>query len=130
MKIAIVGTSHLEKIERVHARSVCAAILKSHEDPILISGDAYGIDCVADEIAHELDIPSSVFPPEGKAWEWYKKRNMTIARLCDKLYCITTKVKTNQCYHHAKPMDHQKTAGCWTMNEAKLLNKHTKLVIL
>src|SRR3990172_3188667 len=134
MKVAIVGTSNLTKEEEKTVREICNHILKtarevSDEEITLISGGADGVDSVAVETATKLGHGSIEIMPTERSWRSYKKRNMQIAKQCEELYCITTPVKHKKCYHHTPEQDHEKTAGCWTMNHAIMLGKPCKLLI-
>lgn len=133
MKIAIVGTSKITDREEQHVRQICSAILEQYNSPnnIIISGGAEGVDQIALDVAKNIGFEIKEFLPNRRNWESFKKRNQHIANECDKLYCITTPVKTIKCYHHfTKPQDHQKTAGCWTLQKAKELGKFSKLFII
>lgn len=132
MKIAIVGSSHLTKDEEKEVRKICFSILKrtSDEEIIVISGGAKGVDTIAVNVAIKLGYQTVEFlPTKQDDKKSYFERNMKIAKACEKLYCITTPTKDKECYHHVPPKDHQKTAGCWTMNQAKALGRSCKLII-
>lgn len=133
MKIAIVGTSKITDREEQHVRQLCSEILGHYMSPncVIISGGAEGVDQIALDVAKSLGLRIKEYLPNRRSWEFFKKRNTHIANECDRLYCITTKVKTEKCYHHfTKPQDHQKTAGCWTLKIAKELGKFTKLFVI
>ena len=128
MKLAIVGTSKSDNILSIQ----CENILSLHDknDTTVISGGATGVDIAAENMAKNMGFKTEVFLPKEKNWESFKERNIKIAENCDILYCITTSVKTKKCYHHTPPADHEKTAGCWTMNKAKELGKKTFLFVI
>jgi len=133
MKIAIVGTSKITNSEEPHVRQLCSEILGHYMSPnnLIISGGADGVDQIVLDVAKSLGLRIKEYLPNRRSWEFFKKRNIVIATECDKLYCITTKVKTEKCYHHfRKPQDHEKTAGCWTLKKAKELGKYTKLFVI
>lgn len=131
-KIAIVGTSLTHRMtdnEQRDVRQLIAVILQSEYPCTLISGGAKGIDSLAEEIAKGLDIPVKIYKPKSETWDYYRERNLKIANDCDKLFCITTKrILTTRCYHCNA--DHQKTAGCWTKQEATKKNKYTRLMLI
>ncbi len=133
MKIAIVGSSHLSEPEEMDARKYSGLVLNQmikecgKEDLLFISGGAKGVDTIAEEVARELGIGTEILKPAEKNWDAYKVRNIRIAELCDVLYCFPTKIKAVPCYH-CEYKDHEKTAGCWTMNYAKKLKKETHIV--
>lgn len=131
MKVAIVGTSqNLTENEERDARQLCAIILKEHDNPTLISGGAKGIDFIAYEVARGLGLSITIYDPKTTDWFGYRERNLRIAKECDELYCITTNVHDEWCYHHGKSQDHQRTAGCWTLREAARINKPCKLFVI
>lgn len=126
MKIAIVGTSKLTDFEKIRASLKITQLLNYGD--ILISGGADGIDSLAHKISVELDMKSEIYYPEIHNWLGYRKRNIIIAESCDKLYCITSNMKSEKCYHCNDW--HERTGGCWTMKYAKGLGKPTELIII
>lgn len=132
MKIAIVGSSKITDKEDPHVRQICTEILAHYMSPnnLIISGGAKGVDTIALEIANKMGFRIKEYLPNGRSWDFFKKRNMNIVNDCDRLYCITTPVHFIKCFHHSKPQDHEKTAGCWTMKKAKELGKFTKLFVV
>lgn len=132
MKVAIVGTSHnLSENEERDIRQYCSQIIKSYDisDTIIITGGAKGVDSIALDIAAQLKYNTRTYTASSNDWERFKKRNIKIAEDCDELFCITTPVKDTPCYHHKPRQNHQKTAGCYTMNRTKALNKTTTLFV-
>lgn len=135
MKLAIVGTSELSEKEQILVRDLCSDILKkakkiSGEEITVLSGGAEGVDFIAVDVAKKLGNKVIEFKPSAKNWDAYKERNIKIAQECDELYCITTPMKNEQCYHHKPKQNHQKTAGCYTANQAKALKKPIKLFVI
>lgn len=131
MKLAIVGTSTLRTDEETFVRDLCLELLKSYKEKVIVlSGGAKGVDSIAVEVAKKLGNKVIEFKPSAKNWDAYKERNIKIAQECDELYCITTSVKNEQCYHHKPKQNHQKTAGCYTANQAKAFKKPIKLYIV
>ena len=129
MKLAIVGTSHISDNEYSDAVKAITFILNDNPKfTEIVTGDALGIDRITSEIVLEHGIQLHAFTSAANEWQAYKIRNELIAEYCDKLYCITTKTKTEKCYHCK--LDHQRTGGCWTAKYAKSLNKETHLVII
>lgn len=141
MRLAIVGSSRLSEVEEMDARKLIANIIKDYQkdDHIfwacgfipqltIISGGAKGIDTIAAQTAYGLGIPVTVYSPKTQDWPGFKERNIIISKLCDELICITTKYKTELCYHC--DLAHQRSGACWTLKQAKKLNKPTKLYIL
>jgi hypothetical protein len=133
LKIAIVGTSRDINIEeRLKLIEVLSLIHRNNPNAEFISGGASGVDSIAHIYLHQLlGAPFKNYYPNKEGWEGNSERNIIIAKECDKLYCFTTRRVINmKCYHHHKTQDHQKTAGCWTLREAKNLDKETHLIII
>lgn len=134
-KIAIVGSSRLSETEEMDARKFSGLVLNQmikecgKDDLIFISGGAKGVDSLAEEVAIGLGIKTEIHKPTEENWDAYKVRNIRIAEECDVLYCFPTKIKLVPCYH-CQYKDHEKTAGCWTMNYAEKLKKETHIVPL
>jgi len=132
MKVAIVGTSvNLSEGEERDVRQYIGMVLNKHDrhNDIIISGGSKGVDTTVFEIAESLGFKIELYKPTIESWEYYKERNILIAKNCDELYCITVPTHRRKCYHHDKPQDHEKTAGCWTLKQAKLLGKECKLLV-
>lgn len=125
-RIAIVGTSKLTGKEVDAAKEIIEDIIKTNSDFMIISGGATGIDFVAEQKAKDFAIKTLIYAPKEQSWEFFKKRNLKIAIECDELYCISTKVKTKQCYHHDNPQDHERTGGCYTMQKALKMGKKVR----
>jgi len=135
MKIAIVGTSHVRKEDEKEIEKLIHSIIDGwdFQTTIFISGGAKGVDEMAIRLAKDMGYETSIFHPYSMDWPGYKKRNIRIAKVCDKLYCISTPIHNIPCYHHIQeevpPLDHEKTAGCWTLNLALKENKPCKLLV-
>lgn len=131
-KVAIVGTSIMlsESEERNIIEIVSNIIKSSPRDATIISGGSLGVDSIAIEVAEMLAYKTEVYKPETNDWEGYKERNLWLARDCDELHCISVPVHKQPCYHHSGiPAPHEKTAGCWTLNKAKELDKKCELLV-
>lgn len=132
MRVAIVGTSrNLSENEERDIRQYCSQIIQSYniDETLIITGGAKGVDKIAEDISNQLHYTCIKYLPEGLYWESYKKRNIEIAQSCNELFCITTPVHDTPCYHHNPPQNHQKTAGCYTLQKAKELGKTTTLFV-
>jgi len=133
MNVAIVGTSiNLTENEERDIRQFISIILKSRyssDHTTVISGGAKGVDSLAIEVAQGLGFKTKIYHPKKQQWEYFKRRNLQIAKDCDELHCISVPVHNNECYHHEEPEPHEKTAGCWTLNKAKELDKSTQLIV-
>ena len=94
------------------------------------SGGAKGVDTLSLKVAKELGFKTEEYKPEKNELEYYKKRNLQLAEECDELYCFSVSVRKTKCYHHKPLQNHEKTAGCWTSNMAKNMNKPCQLVVI
>lgn len=132
MNLALIGTTVnlSEEEQRIMKQEITIVLKKYSIDTIIISGGAKGVDTLALEIAKEIGFITHQYRPEKKQWEFYKKRNLQVAKDCDELYCFSVGVKKVKCYHHNPPQDHEKTAGCWTLEKAKQMNKLCTLIVL
>lgn len=130
MKVAIVGTSTLTEHERKMAIDIIVHELLREPGVGIITGDANGVD-EAVRNTRSPDASLTVVKALDKHWEGkhgYKSRNTKIVEECDELICITTRTRTQKCYHCN--LDHQRTGGCWTANLAGSLGKHTRTYIV
>jgi hypothetical protein len=134
MRIAIVGSSRLNKKEEQVAKQIITLLLKEEQknsfDLVVISGGAKGVDSLAEKIAKDFEIKTTIFLPENEHWEpnGYKERNLKIVNNCDRLYSIVTAIKDQACYHcvDVDKFPHQRSGACWTRNQAikkKILTK-------
>jgi hypothetical protein len=124
-------TANLTENEEQVMRQEIELVLKKYPlDAIIISGGAKGVDIMALEVAKEIGFKTQEYSPEKNEWKYYKKRNLQIAQDCDELYCFSVSVRKVKCYHHNSPQKHEKTAGCWTLDKAKQMNKTCLLVVL
>ncbi len=132
MKVAIVGTTANLTIDelQVMKQEITIVLKKYPIDTIIISGGAKGVDSIALEVAKDIGFKTIPYKPEKENWEFYKKRNLQIANDCDELYCFSVGVRKVKCYHHNPPQNHEKTAGCWTLEQAAQLIKPCTLIVL
>ena len=137
-KVAIVGTSEFHTREEENdIRDSITIILKKYSalNTKVISGGAEGVDSIAINVAKMHGFDTEVYSPKIKKWEpqtkdGYKARNTQIANECNELFCIALPYHNMKCYHHKKPENHQKTAGCFTLNIAKTQNKPVELIVI
>jgi len=141
MRVAIVGTSHeMTENEERDVQQFVAMILNDYKEKhLIVSGGAKGVDSIAIEVARSMGFPTQTYHPENEEWEpvigkGYKERNMQIAIDCDELFCISIPTHEIECYHHEEGWsmsipEHEKTAGCWTMNHVKELGKPCRLLV-
>lgn len=143
--LAIVGTSHLSENEEMDARKRIwyeigryayenATWEQIFSNIMVISGGAVGIDTLVEQICKEQGVEFLKKSPLKQGWNYYKIRNIQIARMADKVISISTAKKTVDCYHHindkVKPREHERTGGCFVIKYAKNLGKKTELVII
>ena len=122
--IGIVGSSKAQHTDGMV--SVVKDILLHHpvSSTVIVSGGAVGVDKIAVGIAKPLGYEVLEYLPKGKGWQYYKPRNLLIAKRCDKVYSIALSLAYNgkKCHHCAnvgKDNNHFKTAGCWTAQRCK-----------
>jgi len=122
MKIAIVGSSHLDKDEIVRAKDLIFVLGNLHIKDDIITGDAVGVDMLVKECIDYAEVIYS----HNERWkpDGYKERNITIAEKADFVYSIATKQLKDEWCYHCLSTDHNRTAGCWTKNYA--INKFNK----
>ncbi len=127
-KVAIVGTT--ANLSQKQENEIHEFLKNIPLDRIIISGGAKGVDTIALKVAKGLGFHTETYMPEKNEWTYYKKRNLQIAKDCDALYCFSVRVRKTKCYHHDTPQDHEKTAGCWTLDRASKMNKICQLIVL
>ena len=112
--IAIVGSSHSGNKGYTQIKN----LIKSYsKDTTIISGGAKGIDTLAIKIANELNYTTKVYFPKSQTWPDFKKRNLEIASIANKIYSFVEPLSTKLCYHCKnanKNNNHQVTGGCYT----------------
>lgn len=89
-----------------------------------------GIDIWTEEIGDALELTSLIYPPKSRYWEWYKVRNIQIAKASTEVHCITLRelpssyhgMKFKLCYHCGTD-SHVKSGGCWTAKYAQRIGK-------
>lgn len=141
IKLGIVG-SEATKFTPTTERQARDAIrgLFTPSVGLVVSGACHlgGIDVWAIEEAKRARLPYQEHAPEALEWTTgYKPRNLAIARQCDLVVCITVRelppgykgMRFDWCYH-CRTGDHVKSGGCWTVKQARLQGKQTRLIIL
>ena len=112
--IAIVGSSYSGSKGYIQIKN----LIKSYpKDTIIISGGARGIDTLAIKTAKELGYGVKVYFPKSQTWPDFKKRNLEIASIANKIYSFVEPLSTKLCYHCKnanKNNNHQVTGGCYT----------------
>ena len=96
-----------------------------------------GIDKMAVQIGLEIGLNIKEFPPERLSWEYYRQRNIEIAKYSTEVHCITVDklpedfkgMKFPLCYHCGTD-NHVKSGGCWTMKYAVRLGKIGQLHVV
>lgn len=122
MKIAIVGADEKKwksKFLIIVAKQLIEKILKDNPGCTLVSGACpkEGVDIWAEEVADKLGVPKEIYIPESNEWKGYRKRNIEIAEVCDKLACI-------------EPYRRNHSGGMWTMKYAEKLGKPVRLFVI
>jgi len=131
MRLAVVGQSRLNTYESRAIRNTMKAMLEKYpKGTVIVSGGAWGVDSIAEMVALDLGFTTLIYKPKRKIKEYFLKRNLEIANICDELICFTIPFIKVKCYHHDPPQDHEKTAGCWTLKKALELKKETKLIVV
>ena len=118
MKIAIVGSSKLDKYEHSKAEILIKGIINANLGSEIITGDANGIDELV--CSFHGYAPVTMIQSNNKQWEpdGYRARNIKIAKQADRVYTIATKkIRDSKCYHCADN-NHNRTGGCWTRKYA------------
>ena len=143
--IGIVGSekSKFTPETREAAKEMIRALILYENPDLIVSGACHlgGIDVWAMDVAKEMGIQCKEYPPLRHSWTYgYRPRNIKIAEVSDKIYCLTIKtlppgfagMRFSHCYHcNTPPEHHVKSGGCWTIKYArKQLNKPTKLIII
>lgn len=112
MKLAIVGSTELSGNGR--AMLTICGVLDRLRPELVISGGAKGIDSMAVAEAESRGIPTLVFRPTVRNWEFgFKPRNIQIAEACDHLVRIFS--PTSRTY-----------GSGWTRDYAARLGKPTE----
>lgn len=129
MKLGIVGSEGAKFTDETKMRAYAAIMdaIQRNGATEICSGECHlgGIDVWAHEVADQLHIPFTPFPPKNHRWEpdGYKARNIQIYQWSDKVVCITLKklpahfrgMKFDGCYHCGdRNPPHVKSGGCWT----------------
>lgn len=136
MNLGIVGheqakfTTHTEQL----ARDAILSLILQYLPDYIVSGRCPlgGVDIYAEQIAHDLSIPTIIHEPKLLRWRGtkylpgYYDRNLLIARDSDICVCIVlrdytptyTGMRFSHCYHcdshFPRNPTHIKSGGCWT----------------
>ena len=142
MRIGIVGA---EAAKFTPAGEVAARVLiRSLITPtdIVVTGGCHlgGVDIWAVEEAERIGAGTEVYAPEAHSWEYYKARNILIARNSEHVVCIAVdrlpptfqfppsmKGFDGYCYH-CKTDKHIKSGGCWTTKYAKKIGVYGETI--
>jgi hypothetical protein len=143
MRVGIVGVEQQKLTEATEAAARERIRLILPHASLIVSGECHlgGIDIIAHEEAKAAGVPFLPCPPKTLKWATgYKPRNLKIVENSDVVVCITVKELPETytgmrfpggCYHcHTLPDDHVKSGGCWTLKQARLQGKRTKLIVL
>lgn len=139
--IGIVGSeaAKFTQDNREIARTIIRVFLEKADEAC--SGECHlgGIDKWTHEIADDLGIPFTGFPPKARNWNEYKRRNIQIADFATRVVCITVRELPpnfiaggweHYCYH-CKTDTHIKSGGCWTVKYAReKLGKPGEIIVI
>lgn len=106
----------------------------------VVSGGCHlgGVDVYAREEADAANVGLVEFFPKTRKWEGgYKQRNLEIAKLSDRVYCITVRkipdsyhgMRFSKCYH-CNTDQHVKSGGCWTVKQAIKMGKPGEIIVV
>lgn len=139
--LGIVGAEEAKftKQGAASAKAHILRVIRGYRATLVVSGGCHlgGIDIWATEIASNLGIASLEYLPKAQSWQYYKARNIQIARKCNVLvnYVVSrlpneyTGMRFPLCYHCNSTM-HVKSGGCWTMNYAHSLGKRVHRILV
>jgi|307.fasta_scaffold14015_5 hypothetical protein len=135
MIVGIVGSeaAKFTRLGEQESRRRIRRLLKKEGVTEVVSGACHlgGIDIWAVEEARKLGIEVTEYPPEKHSWEFYRKRNIQIAKRAHKVLCFTVRTLPKNfrrrgwegfCYH-CQTTKHIKSGGCWTTKYARRLGK-------
>lgn len=92
MKLAIVGNRILASSS--DAEKAIEDVLDKYNPNEVVSGGAVGIDSMAAKAAKRRGIALKEFLPEKKGWNYYRVRDVKIAKYCDALVRIYSSKST------------------------------------
>ena len=140
MRVGIVGAEAAKFTPETQAAA--RALIRSRLSPgdVVVSGKCHlgGIDIWAIEVAKELGLDYTEYPPAYLSWErGYKPRNIQIARDSDQVICVTVRelppnyvgMRFDYCYH-CHTNEHVKSGGCWTVKYAKSIGKEGHVLVV
>jgi hypothetical protein len=126
---------------QAQARTLIRKIVSDPQVTEVCSGECHlgGVDIWAREITEQLDKKFTPFAPLARGWEWYRRRNLQIARHSDVVHSIVvpylpvgfTGDRFLYCYHCKQEVNnHVKSGACWTMREAIRMGKRGVLHVV
>ena len=121
MNIAILGIrgSRLDKEERDKAFETIVKIVDKFAIPNLelmtMHSPNGGINAMVEMYAESNKIKHRLYNYGKSVFDW-KEANIQLADDCDVLFCLTTKIKKEQC-HHCLDFTHETTGGCFALKE-------------
>ena len=144
MKIGIVGAEGAKFTPNGEsgARALICSLLQPGDTVVSGSCHLGGVDLWAAEEAERLGLGLIEFPPEARGWEYYKARNILIARNSEHVVCIAVdrlppafqfppsmKGFNGYCYH-CKSDKHIKSGGCWTTKYARKIGVYGETLVV
>lgn len=125
----------------MQARAIIARLVEDLNVDTVVSGACHlgGIDVWAIHEATGVGCGTIECPPSYRTWQSFKRRNIEIATIADKVVCITVRELPpgfkeggweRYCYH-CKTADHIKSGGCWTVKYAReKLGKPGEIIVI
>lgn len=143
MRLGIVGSegAKFTPETEMKARTWIAHLIEENWADTVVSGACHlgGIDVWAVQEAVGVGCKTIECPPTTLTWQSFKRRNIEIAELSDKVICITVaKLPVGfkeggwerYCYH-CKTDAHIKSGGCWTVKYAReKLGKPGEIIVI
>lgn len=128
--LGIVGSEEAKFTVKTEAeaRRQIIRLFQLYKPRLVVSGACHlgGIDIWAIQEARNFKIPTEQYPPDKLSWQYYKKRNIQIAKASTIVVCITVAklppdykgMRFPFCYH-CGTSSHVKSGGCWTTKYAR-----------
>ena len=119
-RVCIVGTSKLDSLKALefvenHVKTVLAQYIP--KDTVIISGNAKGVDTVAESVAVELGFEVESYKPEKYSKDYFLARDRAMANMATRVISIVNPLKEQKCYHcekSGKDTNHERSGGCYT----------------
>lgn len=139
--LGIVGSEAAKFTPETEHIAKCTILTILSPGDVVVSGECHlgGVDIWAKETALAIGLNYIGCPPAFKTWNSFKRRNIEIAELSDRVVCITVATLPpgfkeggweRYCYH-CKTDTHIKSGGCWTVKYAReKLGKPGEIIVI